>query len=205
MPPSPDLYLASRSPRRRELLIQIGVEYQTLLPDVFEQQRPGESPQEYVCRLAMEKAQAGWLMLAVSEQRPVLGADTVVVLDGDVLEKPQHRDDGMAMMAKLSGRTHQVMTGMALVMGADEQSRLSVSHVTFRETSEEERARYWESGEPLDKAGGYAVQGLAAAFITRIEGSYSGIMGLSLFEVTEMLAQQHIHILENNNHPSVGK
>jgi len=205
MPPCPDLYLASRSPRRRELLSQIGIEYQTLLSDVFEQQRSAESSEEYVRRLAMEKAQAGWLMLAVSEQRPVLGADTVVVVDGDVLEKPQHRDEGMAMMAKLSGRTHQVMTGMALVMGTHEQSRLSISHVTFRETSEDERARYWRSGEPLDKAGGYAVQGLAAAFISRIEGSYSGIMGLSLFEVTEMLAQQHIHIFENNNHPLVGK
>lgn len=194
----PDIYLASRSPRRRELLTQIGVEYQLVLPDIPEQRQPAELAETYVCRLALEKAQAGWLMLDTSVQRPVLGADTVVVVDGEVLEKPRHRADGMAMLAKLSGRSHQVMTGMALIMGEHRQSQLSISHVTFRATSEEERANYWATGEPLGKAGGYAVQGLAAAFISQIEGSYSGIMGLSLFDVAEMLAQQRIDVFNKN-------
>lgn len=183
----PAIYLASRSPRRRELLEQIGVSYQVVVPDVPEQQQPAESPADYVCRLALSKAQAGWAMISELEKLPVLGADTVVVLDGKVMEKPADREDGIAMLSTLAGREHQVMTGMALVTENDHSVELSVSSVRFREITEREKLDYWATGEPIDKAGGYAVQGIAAAFIERIDGSYSGIMGLSLFEVSEML------------------
>ena len=196
MPASPDLYLASRSPRRRELLEQIGLHYQVILPDVPEQPLPGELPSAYVMRLALEKAQAGWQMIVDQAPLPVLGADTVVVLDDEILEKPRDQADGLQMMERLSGRTHQVMTGMALVSGEQQLSRVSISQVTFRTTTAAERVAYWQSGEPADKAGGYGIQGLAATFIEQIEGSYSGIMGLSLYELSEMLADYQIKILK---------
>lgn len=177
--------LASTSPRRRELLLQIGVAHEVVPVAVDETPHPGEAPEVYVSRLALAKAVAGHALRA---DRPVLGADTAVVVDTVMLGKPRDRDDGLAMLARLSGRSHHVYTGVALV-GAEgqAQTRLSVSTVTFRALAAGEAEAYWATGEPADKAGGYAVQGRAAAFIERIEGSYSGIMGLPLFETAELL------------------
>jgi septum formation protein len=142
----------------------------------------------YVLRVALEKARAGRAALAARDSRPVLGADTEVVVDGAVLGKPSGREDALSMLARLSGREHQVMSAVALV-GADgeEQSRLCVNTVQFRAVSREEAEAYWESGEPQGKAGGYAIQGLGALFIARLDGSYSGVMGLPLFETGELL------------------
>ncbi len=185
----PEIYLASRSPRRRELLDQIGVCYKVVLPNVPEQRAPAESPADYVCRLASNKAKAGWEMTETTEKRVVLGADTVVVLDDCVMEKPHSREHGIEMLTALSGRVHQVMTAVALITENGYESALAVSRVHFREITAQEQADYWATGEPADKAGGYAIQGLAAAFVERIEGSYSGIMGLPLFELTKMLRE----------------
>jgi septum formation protein len=135
-----------------------------------------------VQRLALAKAMKVW-----PAELPVLGADTAVVLDGTMLGKPRDRQSALAMLARLSGRTHRVLTAVALVTGKDRQLRLSESEVQFRELSPEECERYWQSGEPLDKAGAYAIQGLAATFISRVQGSYSGVMGLPLFETAELL------------------
>lgn len=185
-----DIYLASASPRRRELLEQIGVRYRQLLVEVPEVQEPDEVPEMYVLRVALEKARAGRVVLTPDDRTPVLGADTAVVIDGEVLGKPTGREDAFAMLSRLSGHRHQVMSAVALVgPDGDEQSRLSVSTVQFRDVTEEEAVVYWETGEPADKAGGYAIQGHAAVFIERLEGSYSGVMGLPLFETAELLGQ----------------
>lgn len=189
MPSDFDLYLASQSPRRRELLDQLGVRYRVLAVDLSEARHPGEAPEIYALRLALDKARAGRALLAAEEPHPVLGADTVVVLDGEPLGKPRGRDQALDMFARLSGRTHQVLTGVALVGPHAQASRLSVSHVRFRPTSAAERAAYWATGEPADKAGGYAIQGRAALFVEHLEGSYSGVMGLPLFETGELLDQ----------------
>lgn len=187
------VYLASGSPRRRALLEQIGVAYQVLAVAVDESIVPGESAGAYVRRLALAKATAG-LEASRSAPAPVLAADTAVVLDGAILVKPTDRADGERMLEALSGRTHEVLTAVALairgVAAADGQameSRLSRSEVTFRTIPPAEARRYWESGEPKDKAGGYAVQGLAAVFIADLHGSYSGVMGLPLYETAELL------------------
>jgi septum formation protein len=187
------VYLASGSPRRRALLEQIGVAYQVLAVAVDESIVPGESAGAYVRRLALAKATAG-LEASRSAPAPVLAADTAVVLDGAILVKPTDRADGERMLEALSGRTHEVLTAVALairgVAAADGQgmeSRLSRSEVTFRTIPPAEARRYWESGEPEDKAGGYAVQGLAAVFIADLRGSYSGVMGLPLYETAELL------------------
>ncbi len=185
-----DLYLASASPRRRELLEQIGVSYHRLVVDIPEVPGPDEVPEMYVLRVALEKARAGRRALAATDPLPVLGADTAVVIDGEVLGKPRDRTDALAMMARLSGRWHQVLSAVALVgREGEEFSRLSVSTVLFREVRREEAEAYWQTGEPLDKAGGYAIQGRAAVFIERLEGSYSGVMGLPLFETAALLEQ----------------
>jgi septum formation protein len=191
----PAIYLASASPRRRELLEQIGVAYRVLTVAVEEAPHPGEAPEVYVLRLALEKARAGWRSLPAEARRPVLGADTSVVIDGAVLGKPRDRSEGLAMLERLAGRTHQVLTGVALVGEEGERSRLSVSHVRMRATTPAERAAYWASGEPADKAGAYAVQGRAAVLIVHLEGSYSGVMGLPLFETAELLTEQGIAVL----------
>lgn len=195
------IVLASSSPRRRALLEQINVRFQSLDVDVDEEPRAGEAPQDYVIRLALAKARAGRAGSGRTAM-PVLGADTAVVIDGEVLGKPRDRAHGLAMLARLSGATHTVMTAVALVGTAvtrgaaapvsgaiDEAVRLSTSHVTFRPLTPGERALYWDSGEPVDKAGGYAIQGLAAKYIMRIDGSYSGIVGLPLFETAELLEE----------------
>jgi septum formation protein len=178
-----DIHLASHSPRRRELLAQIGVRHDVLPVDVDESLHPGEAPAAYVLRLALAKARAGH---ALRPDRPVLGADTAVVVDDRILGKPLDRADGIAMLGRLSGREHRVLTAVALV-GAREETRLCVSHVRFRRIADAEAAAYWETGEPADKAGGYAVQGVGALFVESIAGSYSGVMGLPLFETGELL------------------
>ncbi len=187
-----DIFLASASPRRRELLEQLGVRQRLLVAEVDESPHPNEAPELYVVRLALAKARAGRLLLADDEPHPVLGADTAVVVDGHIIGKPRDEADFAATLRRLSARTHQVMSGVALVGDGREESRLSVSTVRFRKLSEAELAAYWRSGEPADKAGGYAIQGLGAQFIERLEGSYSGVMGLPLFETAELL--QHFGI-----------
>jgi len=181
------IYLASSSPRRRELLEQIGVRYELVKADVNEAWDGREDPYDHALRLALEKAQAG-LQAATGNPLPVLGADTVVVLDGEVLGKPVDREQGMAMLMRLAGRSHQVATAVALAGGARHMTRLSISRVSLAALTPAQCAAYWDSGEPQDKAGGYAIQGRAAAFISHLEGSYSGVMGLPLFETVELLA-----------------
>lgn len=180
----PLLCLASASPRRRELLAQIGVAHKVTPADIDETRRPGESPRDYVLRLAREKA------LWVSSRRPdapVLAADTAVVLGDEVYGKPQHRDQGLAMLASLAGRSHQVLTAVALATCDCLTSALSESTVQLRTMSEAERAAYWDTGEPQDKAGGYAIQGLGAVFVESLHGSFSGVVGLPLYETAELL------------------
>ncbi|MDE2089254.1 MAG: septum formation inhibitor Maf [Gammaproteobacteria bacterium] len=184
----PQIYLASASPPRRVLLEQIGVRHAPLPVTVDERRRPRETPERYVERVALAKARAGWRTVQRRDPRTVLGADTAVVVDGEVLGKPRGRAHALAMLERLSGRSHRVLTAVALVNGR-EATRLSASTVTFRPTTAGERAAYWDSGEPRDKAGAYAVQGRAALFIACIEGSYSGVMGLPLYETGELLRE----------------
>ena len=203
------VYLASGSPRRRELLQQIGVSYKLVGSAIDEAVRPGEAPVVYVARLAAAKADAGWanaeLAWANTDARantgaaratsrepadaPVLAADTAVVLDGKILGKPADRQDAEGMLRQLSGRTHEVLTAIALRTSDGVESRISRSEVTFRRIAADEAGDYWETGEPGDKAGAYAIQGLAAVFIADLRGSYSGVMGLPLFETAELLSK----------------
>jgi septum formation protein len=198
--PLPQLYLASASPRRRELLQQMGVRVAVLNQGLPEERLPGETPEIFVRRLALAKAQAGLQSLPAARRRPVLGADTAVVVDERVLGKPRDRADALAMLRLLSGRQHRVLSAVAVVgpdnLGQDRQAlAVSESRVWFRALSEGECAAYWASGEPADKAGAYAIQGLAALFITRLEGSYSGVVGLPLCETGELLAGFGIELL----------
>ena len=188
------IYLASQSPRRRELLAQIGVEFRPISVSVDETPLAGEAPADYAHRLALEKARRGWAALGSKQRAPVLGADTAVVVEGVILGKPVNAAQAGEMLARLSGRTHEVLTAVALV-DDEERSCLNRSRVTFRELSERERSAYAEDPEPLGKAGGYAVQGRAAAFISNLEGSYSGVMGLPLFETTALLSKVGIHVV----------
>jgi septum formation protein len=180
--PPPVLLLASASPRRRELLWQIGVPHVIAAAAIDEQPLHGEAPSDCVGRLALAKAQRIW-----KGGLPVLGADTAVVVDGQMLGKPGTRDTALAMLALLSGRAHEVLTAVALVDARGSGLRLSRSEVRFRELDAVECERYWRSGEGSDKAGGYAIQGLAAVFISELRGSYSGVMGLPLFETAALL------------------
>jgi len=205
-----DIYLASRSSRRRELLHQIGVRFETLLLrvapnrgiDVDETLHASESPQAYAERVATEKAVFGRRVLAARSQifRPVLAADTVVVLDGEVLGKPENREQAVRFLKRLSGQTHEVRTAVALA-AAPAGSRLepmivtSVSRVRIRPLSDLEIERYCASNEPLDKAGGYAIQGRAAVFVEQLEGSYSGVVGLPLFETAALLERAGIRVM----------
>ncbi len=182
----PMVYLASASPRRRELLTQIGISFHVVKATVDEMRHDDETPELYVLRLALCKARAGREGISAADPRPVLGADTAVVIDGEVLGKPRDQAEGIAMLRRLSGVTHHVYTGVALA-GDPEATRLSVSAVTFRAVSLEECMGYWHTGEPADKAGAYAIQGRGAIFISRLEGSYSGVMGLPVFETAELL------------------
>lgn len=183
------ILLASASPRRSALLRQIFMPHEIRIADIDESRLPNEVPGDYVTRLARAKAEKIWHRLEGDEVRPVLGADTTVALGAEIFGKPGDRDDGIAMLQRLSGVTHQVYTAVALCHAGATTHRLSVSEVTFKSLSLNECSEYWRSGEPADKAGGYAVQGLAAAFITGIKGSYSGVMGLPLAETAELLTR----------------
>jgi septum formation protein len=191
------IYLASRSPRRRELLAQIGVRYHLLLfrsrpespPDVDEAVLPGEAPDTYVERVARSKAEAGWKLLRLRNLplAPVLAADTTVALDGKILGKPADRKEAAEMLAQLSGQRHEVLTAVALMRDDELDSALSRSEVLFKKLSSEEIAQYVASGDCDDKAGAYAIQGRAARFVIELRGSYSGVMGLPLYETSQLL------------------
>jgi septum formation protein len=177
--------LASASPRRRELLAQIGLAHTVVRPDFDEAVLPQEAAADYVVRMARGKAHA---VAQRGGALPVLAADTSVVLAGEILGKPRDAAHGMAMLAQLSARTHQVLTAVALAAGGLVRHRLSTSEVRFRALTAAECRAYWDSGEPRDKAGGYAIQGRGAVFIEHLSGSYSGVMGLPLYETAELLA-----------------
>lgn len=187
------LVLASRSPRRRELLQQLGLSFAVSPADVPEQPGSAESAADYARRIALDKARAG--VREAGDALPVLGADTDVVLDDEILGKPTDREHGIALLLRLSGRTHAVYSAVALVHGAHEAVRLSVSEVSFGPITAAAAAAYWDSGEPADKAGGYAIQGLGAAFVREIRGSYSGIVGLPIFETCELLREHGVDVL----------
>lgn len=181
------LYLASGSPRRRELLAQIGVPFVTLGAAIDESALPAEPAHGYVERLALEKARAGLASLADNTDAVVLGADTAVVLDGQILGKPQDRSEALAMLAALSGREHQVLTAVALASRTRSAVQVVTSRVTFRPLRPGEAEAYWATGEPCDKAGSYGIQGLAAVFVSQLQGSYSAVVGLPLCETAQML------------------
>jgi nucleoside triphosphate pyrophosphatase len=181
------IYLASGSPRRRELLQQIGVTFRVIGAELDETAFQGESPLDYVSRLAEAKAAVGWERSRDLGSAPVLAADTAVVLDARILGKPAGLNDAMAMLLELSGRAHQVLTAVALRTAAGTLVEVSHSTVTFRSIDPSEARAYWETGEPSDKAGAYAIQGYAAIFISDLKGSYSGVMGLPLFETAALL------------------
>lgn len=189
------IYLASRSPRRRELLDQIGVRFAVVEADTDETRLPGEQPEDYVLRVAADKARAARAALPRSDHRPVLGADTAVVVGELILGKPDDREDALAMMRLLSGRAHRVLTAVALIADDGERTDLSETRVTFRTLDEDEVLRYWRTGEPRDKAGGYGIQGYGALFVSGLNGSYSGVMGLPLFETGRLLAQVGIEVI----------
>ncbi|WP_373509943.1 nucleoside triphosphate pyrophosphatase [Thiocapsa sp.] len=199
------LYLASRSPRRLALLEQIGVRVALVEANTDETRRPGESPETYVRRVALEKARAGRAAVSEDERRPVLAADTAVVLGDMTLGKPTDRASAAHMLSTLSGRSHRVLTAVALIDGERELTDLSDSLVTFRALQESEILNYWETGEPCDKAGAYAIQGIGALFVSDLQGSYSGVMGLPLFETGRLLAAAGIHVITpvSENHRSL--
>lgn len=201
-----DLYLASRSPRRRELLKQIGVRFEPLLlrlssprgPDIDETPQPGEDAATLVARVATAKAKLGIEVLGMRHMlaHPVLAADTEVVVDGEILGKPADRDAAKDFLRRLAGRTHEVRTFVALATGSAGRAQVltaeSVSRVRFAPLDSGQIERYCAGGEPYDKAGGYAIQGLAATFIAHLDGSYSGVMGLPLYETAQLLRQAGI-------------
>jgi septum formation protein len=196
--PTISIYLASRSARRRELLRQIGIGYELLMlredlrrgGDVDESPHRGEAPRDYAVRVAQMKAAAGLQAMArrLGPRKPVLAADTTIAFDEHIIGKPDDAEDAMRILSALSGRSHGVITAVSMAFADRIETRVSESTVTMRVLDEARIRRYIASGEPMDKAGAYAVQGRAATFITRIEGSYSGIMGLPLAETAELLA-----------------
>ncbi len=200
----PPVYLASKSPRRQELLRQIGVEFEELLlreasgrrRDVVEAPRKEEPALDYVKRIARTKASVGWNRMHQRHlpPRPVLAADTEVVIRGKVLGKPESAVAAVAMLARLSGTTHRVITAVAARWHTHAMLAVSTSHVSFRALGRAEIERYVATGEPFDKAGGYGIQGRAAAFIRHLDGSYSGVMGLPLFETAELLGKIGYHV-----------
>ncbi|HEY0232008.1 MAG TPA: Maf family protein [Dokdonella sp.] len=181
------IFLASQSPRRRELLRQLGVDFDVLDVEVAEQQLPGESAADYVSRVAREKAGAGLLQVAAVPGALVIGADTEVVLEEEVFGKPADAAAAQAMLRRLSGRAHRVLSTLWCINAAREECACSDSQVEFAELSETDIAHYVATGEPFGKAGAYAIQGRAAAFVRRLEGSYSGVMGLPLHETANLL------------------
>ncbi|MEB7917290.1 Maf family protein [Enterobacter mori] len=180
------IYLASGSPRRQELLTQLGVSFERIVTGIEEKRAEGESAQQYVSRLAREKAQAG--VVQTPRDLPVLGADTIVILNGEVLEKPHDADHAARMLRKMSGQTHHVMTAVALADSQNVLDCLVVTDVTFRVLTDDEIAAYIASGEPMDKAGAYGIQGLGGCFVRKINGSYHAVVGLPLVETYELLS-----------------
>ena len=187
------LHLASKSPRRRELLARLGLDFGVLDVEVAEQRAPGESPEAYVSRVAREKAGAGLLHVVAVPDAVVLGSDTEVVLDDEVFGKPAHVGEAEAMLRRLSGRTHRVLTAVWLVSAGREASVMVESEVSFAPLSDDDVAEYAGSGEPRGRAGAYAIQGGAERFIRRLSGSYSGVMGLPLHETAGLLRGFGIH------------
>jgi septum formation protein len=181
------IYLASASPRRRELLEQIGVPFRVLASGVGEARRDGEVPEAYVARMAADKADEVWLKVAASEPAPVLAADTAVVVDDEVFGKPADQAEALAMLAHLSGRSHTVLTAVALRWQSDRAGYVSSSEVRFRATTERERQAYCRTEESYDKAGAYAIQGRGGLFVEYLAGSYSAVMGLPLMETASLL------------------
>ena len=191
MPENPKLYLASTSPRRRDILAALGIPFEVISVATDESPIDGESPQAMVLRLAAAKA------AAASKGEYILGADTVVVLGERILGKPCDADDAVAMLLALSGREHQVFTGVALKTPQGCTAVVSATVVRFREIRRDEAQRYWQSGEPRDKAGAYGIQGLGGVFVEAIDGSYSGVMGLPVFETVELLNAAGIDVFAN--------
>lgn len=187
-----DLLLASASPRRKELLQQIGVNIDVCAVDIDESMREAELVEDFVLRLAQEKAEAG--VNLVGNQLPTLGSDTIVVCDGVVMGKPKDQQHAIAMLKQLSGRTHQVLTAVAITDGSAVQSCLVSTDVTFNELTERQMLDYWQTGEPADKAGGYGIQGLGAVFVKHMVGSYSAVVGLPLAETAQLLAKFDIPV-----------
>lgn len=185
------LILASASPRRGELLKQIGISYLSQPVNIDETPLAGETARQYVLRMAAEKAAAGSKR---DDDLPVLACDTAVILNDRILGKPKDQQDALAMLAALSGNTHQVYSAVSLLEKQHRQS-LSITEVLFRELKESEIAAYWQTGEPVDKAGGYAIQGMGAQFVKQIKGSYSGVVGLPLYETTVLLTQAGIQTI----------
>ena len=191
------LYLASGSPRRRELLTQIGVPFTVVSAAIDETPLTNESAVSYVERLARGKAAAGFAALQYATGICVLGADTAVIVDGMILGKPVDQADALAMLTALAGREHEVLTAVALTDGQSCETRCVSSRVLFRGISIEEATAYWHSGEPQDKAGGYAIQGLGSVFVAGLNGSYSGVVGLPVCETAELLGQFGIPCWQN--------
>lgn len=196
------LHLASRSPRRRELLARLGLAFGVLDLDIPERRADGEPPDDYVRRVAREKAGAGLLEVVAVPGALVIGADTEVVLGDEVFGKPRDADDAIAMLRKLSGRTHRVISAVALVSASREGQAVSVSEVSLDVLDEDDIAAYVASGEPMGKAGGYAIQGGAERFVTHLSGSYSGVMGLPLHETAQLLQEFGI-VLPRTDGPSL--
>lgn len=189
------IYLASQSPRRAELLRQIGVEYEVYASDIDESRLASETPQEYVCRIAQTKARVALAAISKTQDRcVVLAADTTIELDGDIIGKPADRDHCRCILQQLSGRQHGVLTAVALATPERLEFRVTRSRVSFRILAQSEIDAYCASAEPMDKAGAYAIQGKAAVFIERLEGSYSAVMGLPLLETAELLRNADIEI-----------
>lgn len=182
-----DLFLASESPRRKALLQQAGYTFEVVKPSIEEKRAEHESPSDYVVRLSFEKAAAGFSL--AGDAATVLGSDTVVVLDDKVLEKPLNYEDAKNMLFALSGRKHQVMTAVTVINNEKHRSELVVTDVWFKTLTEEEISRYWQTGEPSDKAGSYGIQGIGGRFVRRIEGSYYAVVGLPLYETDQLLQE----------------
>jgi septum formation protein len=201
----PSVYLASKSARRQELLRQLGVDFTPLVMreaagrrrDVVETPRKDEPPLDYIKRIARTKAAVGWHQMGRRglAPKPVLAADTEVVLDGTVFGKPKDAADAVEMLRRLSGTTHEVSTGVAIRWNTQILLAMSSSRVTFRALDNDEIDRYVATGEPFDKAGAYAIQGRGATFVSRLDGSYTGVMGLPLFETAEMLTKIGFQVL----------
>lgn len=194
IPANSQLILASQSPRRRELLTQMGLHYGLMPADIDESVLAGESPDQYVSRLALAKANKAW-QLTAELSLPCLGADTSVVLGSKILGKPRDKADAIAMLTALSEQTHHVYTGIACVQGQQQQTAVVCTEVSFGPISPQQAEAYWQTGEPQDKAGAYGIQGLAAVFVRKISGSYSAVVGLPVHETAKLLSQFAVRVL----------